>query len=104
MPDRFEARTEGDALVVFVSGELDLAVETDLVKFVDEAMQAGDGPGALALDLREVSFIDSSGMRALLICQEHANQNQIKMRLRDPSAPVRRLLDLAGVMDWFTVE
>ena len=104
MPGPFEVRTEGDALVVFVSGELDLAVEADLVKYVDEVMQAGDSPGAFALDLREVSFIDSSGMRALLICQEHANQHQSEMRLRELSVPVRRLLDLAGVMDWFTVE
>ena len=104
MQDTFVIRKEGDGLVVFVSGELDLVLETDLVKCVDEVIQGADSHRCVVLDLSGVSFIDSSGMRALLICQEHALQHQSEMRLTKLSVPVRRLLDLAGVVDWFTVE
>ena len=65
-PEAFSVRTErhGDAAVVVPTGELDLATAPAL----EAALQSGfDGVAArVVLDLRELEFIDSSGLRTLL--------------------------------------
>ena len=66
---RFSVATErvdsSDAVVVVVSGDVDLGTAPD---FEDELARAvEDGlDGGLVIDLREVSFIDSTGLNALV--------------------------------------
>jgi anti-anti-sigma factor len=50
-------------LVLAVSGELDLATAPQLQEKITAAREAGEG---VRLDLRPLTFIDSSGLRVLL--------------------------------------
>ncbi len=79
--------------VFSVSGEIDIAtadrLRAHLVQWVDE--HADDGP--LVLDLSAVTFLDSSGVRALVAA--HRADRRQALVLRDPSAPVRAVLDIA---------
>ena len=54
------------------------------------------------LDLRDVGFIDSSGLRGLLLCRDQAAALGIEFSLAVAKGTVSRLLDVAGVQDWFT--
>jgi anti-anti-sigma factor len=75
---------------VRVIGELDLASMNQLV----ESMATIDGQ-ATTLDLSGVTFIDSSGLHALLtIRREHP-----EVRLVNPSPLARRVIDLVGLTD-----
>jgi anti-anti-sigma factor len=61
-------------------------------------------PGRLELDLGDVTFIDSSGLGALISLRNAASQcgaNLVVVRL---SPPVARFFELAGVRDSFQVE
>ncbi len=56
------------------------------------------------LDLAEVGFIDSSGLRSLLQARDACAARGLRFSLIVTDGPVSRLLDLAGVRDWFTYE
>ncbi len=93
----------GDTLVVEASGELDISqAETFEVK-LREAL--GAGPTVL-LDLRDVEFIDSTGLRALILLSEEARSDGDSLRIRRSLSPaVKRLLGLTGLEDrlpWVT--
>jgi anti-sigma B factor antagonist len=58
---------------------------------------AGDSQGDLVLDLAEVTFIDSAGMRALLILREGLTARGRGLRVSNTTPEVQRLLDLVGL-------
>lgn len=75
-------------------GELDLVSAPVLREAVESpALDAAD---ALVLDLRELQFIDSSGLRAILSAYERAQQRGQEFALTRGSQQVQRLLDIAG--------
>jgi anti-anti-sigma factor len=56
-------RRAGDAVMVVPKGEIDLATVDELQSALHAA---GEGAGQVLLDLREVTFIDSAGVRLVL--------------------------------------
>ena len=72
IPEAFSVRTEqhGDAAVIIPTGELALATAPALEDALQGAFE--DGSGRVVLDLRELEFIDSSGLRTLLTARRRA--------------------------------
>ena len=103
--DGFDVRIEprADHLRLLVSGELDLFREADLRRAIDDVL-ADTTPERLVLDVREVQFLDSSGLRALLMCRDRARSLGIPLALAVAPGPVTRLLDVAGVRNWFAYD
>jgi anti-sigma B factor antagonist len=102
-PFGIEVRTDVECLRVAVSGELDVAFEQELIERASEAIATTTAP-SVVVDLRNVSFIDSSGLRALLVCRDAANERGLALSLAVEDGAVPRLLDVAGVRDWFDYE
>jgi anti-anti-sigma factor len=98
-----EVHPDAKRLRIAVGGELDIAVEQELVTRVREAIAATEAP-TVAMDLSDVSFIDSSGLRALLLCRDAAQARELALVLAVTDGPVRRLLEVAGVSSWFDYE
>jgi anti-sigma B factor antagonist len=72
-------------------GELDISTE----RLAEEALlPAVEDPGDLALDLSELRFMDSTGIRLLLKLTERATGS---VRIHAPSAIVERILEVAGL-------
>ena len=80
-----------------LSGEIDLSTIEDVESGVREAI--ADKNGVVALDLREVSFLDSSGLRLLL--QLHKDLDEAGRRLVVVQGPrrVARVFELTGAQD-----
>jgi anti-sigma B factor antagonist len=57
-----ERRDDGDRTVLELAGEFDLAAEPVLTRELEKALPAS----TLVLDLRRVTFMDSTGLRLLL--------------------------------------
>ena len=85
-------RLEGrEAASVRVSGEVDLATAGRL----DEALREALGYARLVmLDLRRMSFMDSTGLRVILDTAARASTNRAHIVLTGASAQVERLIDL----------
>jgi anti-anti-sigma factor len=91
---------EGWSRVLTLRGELDLATAPELERSV-AAVHAGD---QLVLDFGDVTFVDSSGLRSLvLVAKMRQRSNQPKVLIRGPSTAVRGVLDMTGVVALFRI-
>ena len=80
--------------VLRVAGEVDLSNSERLAEALTS--EAGDGAG-IVLDLSEVPFMDSSGLRVLLLAANDASPPLVAVL--PPESAVGRLLELAEVAD-----
>jgi anti-anti-sigma factor len=83
--------------VIRVAGELELG-QADALLAPLRATAADDAP--VVLDLSGVTFIDSTGLRALL--DAHARLERLVVAA-PPGSPVETLLSLTGLDDVLTV-
>jgi anti-anti-sigma factor len=86
----FVVRWEGGTL--HLSGELDIAHEKEVFAAVREAP---DGHTPLVVQMAELEFIDSTGIRALLTLAKGVAPCDVV--LRSPRPNVRRVLDLVEI-------
>lgn len=85
-----------DAAPPMVSGrgELDAASSPDLLASIDAAASRGDG---LTLDLGQVTFIDSSGLRAVTEVLRRSQAEGFEFRVTAMSDAVRRIFDMTSM-------
>ena len=84
---------DGDALVIEVSGEIDLHTASELQRTVD---RLSPFPHPVVLDLGGVGFIDSTGIRALLAINNRATETT-GQPVTIATDGTRRLLELTGI-------
>ncbi len=89
---------DGADLRITVRGELDLANAPELERELHGLLTAG-GAGDLVLDLREVTFIDSSGLRAVLVGSREARAAGRRMLVCPGEGQVLRVIELAQVAE-----
>ncbi len=89
-PFRVDVHPERDVVRVAAVGELDLATVTQLRAQIDELRQAGFEH--LVLDLRQLTFMDSSGVALILDEDRSARRNGRDFSLINGAPPIRRLL------------
>lgn len=77
-------------LVAVPAGELDLATAPQLIA----ALRSHDDYERLVIDLRSLSFMDSSGLRLLVSESDRAQRAGYELRLVRGGAEVSRLLRL----------
>lgn len=107
MPKSFdiEVTDEDGDVVVHLAGELDLSVRADVVTRLTSALaDQQPPPDRLVIDLREVSFCDSSGLGALLDVRRAADDAGVAVMLRSVPPAIDRVLELTDVDGWLTRE
>lgn len=95
--------TAPDGPLVKVVGEVDLASAQQLRQAGREAVAAAAGR-RVAVDLREVTFLDSTGVGALVDIANTAAASEVHVVLRSAPERVRRILEITGLLDRFTLE
>ena len=83
-----------------VHGDIDIAGGPTLDTYV---MRSENGR-PIVLDLDDVDFIDSSGLRTLLTATRRASERGTLVRLRNVGTTVRRMLEITGTADQFEIE
>jgi anti-sigma B factor antagonist len=99
-----EIRHLGVACVVTLAGEIDVATAPDIVQSVAAATrERPDQSVTIIMDLSRVTFIDASGMSALVAVQREAarRRRQVTVLRRVPSH-IARVFRMAGLDDMFT--
>lgn len=84
---------------VVVKGQIDYDTAPGLTAALATAM---DISPSIEVDLRATTFMDSSGLAALIAAHRRLAK-PAALILVDPSKPVRRILTLSGVETLFTV-
>jgi anti-sigma B factor antagonist len=93
--------TIGGASALALSGELDIETAPRLTEEVEMAVWGT--VGAFVLDLSGLTFLDSSGLHALLRARAYLAREDRTLVLVCPPGPARRVLDLTSVLDTFVV-
>lgn len=98
MPD-FQIDTEDAeaAATVKLSGELDGATADAVVAEFNRLLQAGNK--VIRLDLGQLSFIDSAGLRAIIVIQQVAAERDVSLAVVPPPAPLLELLEITGLTE-----
>lgn len=100
MPNRL-AITDIDHNGVALRGEIDAY---SAPRLADRFTSLPAGNDDIVIDMAEVSFMDSSGLRVLLELHERAGQVGRRLVLHTPSPSVTKVLEVSGLSDHFTVE
>ncbi|CAN5811078.1 STAS domain-containing protein [soil metagenome] len=95
---RFAWHQSTDRRVVEITGEIDLS---NSHRIRDSLVQLDNR--SLLIDLTGVTFMDSTGIRALAEVQAHLNGRELILRIED-GGRVDRLLDLTGLKTHFKTE
>jgi anti-anti-sigma factor len=88
-------------VIVHVTGELDQSNADRFIGYVD-TVAGWPGTRRITLDAAALDFVDSSGIAALLRCQQHAFAGDIDFRLAGVHGMVADVLGIAGLLDFFT--
>jgi len=89
---------DGEGIVIELSGELDLSNVGTLRAKLEPVVAARPRP--VVFDLHNLEFMDSSGIALLLQIAAKARS----VRVRQPSALVRRMIEVTGLSDVLVVE
>lgn len=85
-------QTEGPTVRLALTGELDIAgagrVEQELERIERET------PATLVLDLRELAFMDSTGLRVILAADERAREQSRRLVIVRGSETVQRIIEM----------
>jgi anti-sigma B factor antagonist len=92
-----EARQDGERYTLILRGELDMASAPELEGVLQELCEGS--AQELVLDLRQLSFMDSTGLNAVLrsrsLCEEHG----CDFGLIPGRRPVQRVFELTHLVD-----
>jgi len=85
-----------------VAGEVDAVTGMQLHEAVVDVLNR-HGPRRLEMDLCRVAFLDSAGIRTLLVCHSDAERATCQLRITDASPMVYRVLEITGLLDHLRV-
>lgn len=96
-----EVRQLADAAILSPRGELDLASAPQLEQELQRVHEAG--PELVILDLREIDFMDSTGLRLVVAAHHAARDAGRRFAVVNGRKQVQRLLSLTRVEEQLTV-
>ena len=94
---RVDVHQGEDRVVLGLHGELDLLGAPMLEEEIAKA--EADAPTTMVLDLRDLQFVDSAGLRVILAAHERARREGKEFALTQGSEQVQRLFTIAGVSE-----
>ncbi len=94
-PFEIRVRRAGDRAIVVPEGEIDLATADDVEARLRDLR--AEGLRDLVLDLRDVSFIDSSGLRLLVKMHNASQADEFDFSIVDGTPLISRVLEISGL-------
>jgi anti-sigma B factor antagonist len=90
-----DSSSEAGVRVIALRGELDLASAPKLERELNAALAAADG--AIVIDLCDLEFMDSTGLRTLIAGQLSASDQRLPFAVaRSPESFIARVFEVAG--------
>jgi anti-anti-sigma factor len=90
-----ETRQDGTGPAIIVVGEFDLTGTEQFWAHVSQAIEAR--PESITVEARGLTFVDSSGLAAMVRAREAATEAGVAFRVSEPSPPLRRIAEVSGL-------
>jgi anti-anti-sigma factor len=94
------ARRTAEHVVLAVRGDVDLASHERFQADVEPWLVPG---ASVVVDCSGVEFLDSMGLRVLVLAWQRSAKDGFGFALAAPSPPVVRVLELAGIAGMFPI-
>ena len=88
----YEVKEEGNISTVFLNGEIDMDVADKAKTVISPLIEAGK---EVHINLKDVSYMDSSGISVLIESHQKAGEKNTKVILKDISNPVLKVIMMA---------
>lgn len=97
--EELHVRAEQDrtGTTIILEGDFDLTGTDRFWAVFSEALAAS--PRSITFHLPDLTFIDSSGLRALLQARAAATNAGVAFRVSEPSPALRRIAEMTGIED-----
>lgn len=89
-----------NSLTVFISGRVDTATAPELERFIEDNT---DGVTELILDLKDMEYTSSAGLRVFLKAQKLMNV-QGSMKVKNVQSDVKEIFEITGFSDILCIE
>ena len=83
------------AVRVALFGELDISTAAEFDAHIPEMLQPGR---SVVIDMAGISFLDSTGIRSLLLAKREMESNNVSVALRNWPPRVLRVIEAAGLV------
>jgi stage II sporulation protein AA (anti-sigma F factor antagonist) len=97
----FATRREGARVTLIVRGEVDLDTAEELRDAVLACFR--EAPAQVNVDVTGVSFLNSSGVNALLAGAREADGRDVRFTVSNPQPAVRKVIATVGLNDVFGI-
>tara|TARA_B100000212_G_scaffold118938_1_gene88869 strand:- start:131 stop:415 length:285 start_codon:yes stop_codon:yes gene_type:complete len=89
---KFKISEENNISTVFLNGEIDMDIADNVREIVFPLIDAGK---EVHLNLKDVQYMDSSGISVIVESNQRARQKNTKVELKELSQPVEKVLAMA---------
>ncbi len=89
---KFKISEENNISTVFLNGEIDMDIADNVREIVFPLIDAGK---EVHLNLKDVQYMDSSGISVIVESNQRAKQKNTKVELKELSQPVEKVLAMA---------
>ena len=96
---QMRSETQGNTLVISLEGELTLTQSPALRTWITEQLE--NGPGNVDVNCRQLSYVDSTGLGALIFLRKAVLDQSGSLRLIQVSGWLRKFLQVTGLEEAF---
>ena len=89
---KFKVNEENNISTVFLNGEIDMDIADNVRDVIFPLIDAGK---EVHLNLKDVQYMDSSGISVIVESNQRAKQKNTKVELKELSQPVEKVLAMA---------
>ena len=89
---KFKVSEENNVSTVFLNGEIDMEIADNVRDVIFPLIDAGK---EVHLNLKDVQYMDSSGISVIVESNQRAKQKNTKVELKELSQPVEKVLAMA---------
>ena len=93
----YKITEEGNVATVHLDGEIDMDVTEKAKEVIMPLIEAGK---EVHLNLKEVQYMDSSGISVIVESSKRAKDKNTKVELKEVSQPVEKVLAMARKFLW----
>ena len=94
----FQTTVTGDVAVIHLSGELDVAGSALLEQELDR-VTVDHHPRAIVLDFSGLEFMDSTGLRLVVLADARCREHDVRLALVPGPEPVHRVFEITRMAD-----
>jgi len=96
---KFKVIENKNVSTVFLNGEIDMDIADDVREIVFPLIDSGK---EVHLNLKDVQYMDSSGISVIIESNQRAREKNTKVELKEVSQPVEKVLAMARKFLWHT--